>query len=388
MKIFLSLLLVCAVLGELTPERKDNLRKLTQVIKEMKELAKEGKKFENARKLQETDTTDGMDLEAPAKNISDEYANAPQNYAKNTTSTNYRIKGFYGFQGDKRWNYFTFGMIFSFIQKVIAKVIKMRLIVKYKSNRLRNLEGMSAQSVPCECETSNAQAQKLTPTEETDIDYDCKADKAEGFEVDTVKLDANYPMQLDDETVEFTDIYLDEEAKNQAGNITQTEGQNLFTVETFGPDFNIIGATKPNPTFLEQYVNQAIKLIFTYTSSSSRRRLETSGDDIRCTVQSSTNIQCKGEIPGQISQIEKSGDDYKLSFVPKNENTYPASAKGESNSAVYRKSSSGLSGGAIAGIVIACVVVLIAAAVAAIMLRKPSPPIDNTTVVDLKQENI
>ena len=39
MKVFLSLLLVCAVLGELTPERKDNLRKLTQVIKEMKELA-------------------------------------------------------------------------------------------------------------------------------------------------------------------------------------------------------------------------------------------------------------------------------------------------------------------------------------------------------------
>ena len=60
----------------------------------------------------------------------------------------------------------------------------------------------------------------------------------------------------------------------------------------------------------------------------------------------------------------------------------------EESSPVYRKSSSGLSGGAIAGIVIACVAVLIAAAVAAIMLRKPTPPIDNTTVVDLKQENI
>ena len=52
------------------------------------------------------------------------------------------------------------------------------------------------------------------------------------------------------------------------------------------------------------------------------------------------------------------------------------------------KSSSGLSGGAIAGIVIACVVVLAAASIAAIMLRKPSPPIDNTTVVNLKSENI
>jgi hypothetical protein len=33
-------------------------------------------------------------------------------------------------------------------------------------------------------------------------------------------------------------------------------------------------------------------------------------------------------------------------------------------------------------------VVLAAASIAAIMLRKPSPPIDNTTVVNLKSENI
>ena len=61
-----------------------------------------------------------------------------------------------------------------------------------------------------------------------------------------------------------------------------------------------------------------------------------------------------------------------------------------SNTVNYRKSSSGLSGGAIAGIVIACVAVLIAAAVAAIMLRKPStPPTDNTTVTNLNAvENI
>ena len=55
----------------------------------------------------------------------------------------------------------------------------------------------------------------------------------------------------------------------------------------------------------------------------------------------------------------------------------------------YNKSSSGLSGGAIAGIVIACVVALIAAAVAVIMLKKPSPPVENTTTVaNLQTENL
>jgi len=386
MKIFLSLLLVCAVLGELTPERKEYLRKLAHAIKEVKELAKEGKKFENERKLQEnTDTTDGNDLDAPPKDVTEDYVNEPQNYSP--TQKNYQIKGFYGFHQLKDNKFFTFGMIFSFIKKIIAKVIKMRLIVKYKSNKLRNLEGgMSAQSVPCECETEDSRAKTVTPEIETNIDYDCKADKAEGFEVDTVKLDTHYPMQLDDETVEFTDIYLDEDAKNQAENITKTGGKYLFTVEDISKDFNIQGTTKPNSTFLEEYVNQPINLIFTHIKSSSRRRLETS--EKPCTVQSSKNIQCKGDIDGQITKIEKIGDDYNLSFVPKDGYEYPTSIKSQSNSAVYRKSSSGLSGGAIAGIVIACVVVLIAAAVAAIMLRKPTPPVDNTTVVDLKQDNI
>ena len=65
-----------------------------------------------------------------------------------------------------------------------------------------------------------------------------------------------------------------------------------------------------------------------------------------------------------------------------------ASNTGSSSGNVYKKGSSGLSGGAIAGIVIACVAVLVAASVAAIMLRKPTPPVDNTTVTNLQTENI
>ena len=85
-------------------------------------------------------------------------------------------------------------------------------------------------------------------------------------------------------------------------------------------------------------------------------------------------------------------DDKKTKIVMnmKDEESAKISESPSSNTANYHKSSSGLSGGAIAGIVIACVVVLIAAAVAAIMLRKPSvPPTDNTTVTGLNTvENV
>jgi len=386
MKLFLSLLLVCAVLGELTPERKENLRKLAHTIKAKKLIVEEAKKIQEARKLQSTDTTDGgKNVDEPTRNITEAEADAKPNYSQNTTSTNYRIKGFYGFQQEQSASSFSFGMIFSFIQQTIAQIIKMRLILKYKkSTSLRNLEDMPPQSVKSECKTESSLA-KSTPKEETDIDYNCTAEKAEGFLVETVKLDASYPMELDDKTVEFTDIYLDEDAAEQAKNITKTEGQQLFLVSELSKSFNIKGTTKPNATFLEQFLNDGIKLKITYTSDSSRRRL--AYEEVPCTIKSSSELQCTGEIPGKITYIEKN-EGYNLSFVPENDKSYPSYAKSESNSAVYRKSSSGLSGGAIAGIVIACVVVLIAAAVAAIMLRKPSPPIDNTTVVDLKQENI
>ena len=72
-----------------------------------------------------------------------------------------------------------------------------------------------------------------------------------------------------------------------------------------------------------------------------------------------------------------------------NRNSTDIITTGSSNRYTYNKSSSGLSGGAIAGIVIACIAVLLAASIAAIMLRKPAPPIDNTTVVGLKTvENV
>ena len=108
------------------------------------------------------------------------------------------------------------------------------------------------------------------------------------------------------------------------------------------------------------------------------------------------NLSCDAESTpietyyGNLTQAKIETSNMYLTVNPdftngEDEETLLNSASGSNaNNIYYRKNSSGLSGGAIAGIVIACVVVLAAASIAAIMLRKPSPPIDNTTVVGLK----
>ena len=93
---------------------------------------------------------------------------------------------------------------------------------------------------------------------------------------------------------------------------------------------------------------------------------------------------------GNLTLSSHNSDTLYLTFnIPPDVNNEEIINTNTARNTYYRKSSSGLSGGAIAGIVIACVVVLAAASIAAIMLRKPAPPIDNTTVVGLKTvENV
>ena len=177
-------------------------------------------------------------------------------------------------------------MIFSFKNKMIARIIEFTLRILYSSRRLRNLQEAAAQSVKATCNIMDSNQAGKTGTGEEEIDYKCQAPKESGKEVSDVKPDTTEPIYFDDNKESFNNVNFEDEAYNQADNIAAA----------------------------------------------------TEGSD-------STNF--------------------------------------------YKKSSSGLSGGAIAGIVIACAVVVIAVAIAIIMFRKPSPPIDNSaTEVNLKHENI
>ena len=391
MKFFWPILLICIVLGN-SLQDKETLKKVGKVYMFLKTLYELRDKNLN-RKLQEnTDTTDGeVSVDEDPKPIST--TEATEDLPKNTgnSSAPYQIKKFYGFKQNKADSFFNFHMLFSFLGELIAKVIKMRLRILYAPSRLRNLED-AAQSVPCTCNIGEGFESGIKGTGEN-IDYSCKGIKDAGREVANVNLDTTVPMDMDGKTVKFDDVNFSDEAAEQAKNITaaDTITDGWIVVNSFDEKFLIKGKPQPEP-FLTSWVGKTINITFVTTGSG--RRLEDSHETYECKVESDskeeTQIQCDGEIKTTKDKLKYArSEDVHLALLPGQDLQSDLSAKSGSGSGpVYKKSSSGLSGGAIAGIVIACVAVLIAAAVAAIMLRKPSPPVDNTTVVDLKQENI
>ena len=391
MKFFWPILLICLVLGNSLKD-KEALPKVTKAYAFLKTLNELSEKNKN-RKLQDTDTTDGeVSADDPPKPISAADATAPMERNKGNSSAPYQIKKFYGFKQNKADTFFSFHMFFSFLRKIIASYIKMRLRILYSPSRLRNLED-AAQSVPSTCNISAGFQAGIEGNGEN-IDYECNAPKDSGRMVSNINLDTTVPMDIGGETVPFDDVNFSDEADKQASNIASANSitDGWIVVNEFTDKFVIKGKPYPEP-FLNSFVGKTINITFVTTSS--RRRLEDKEQPYDCKVNSDTTdeteIQCDGVIETTRDNLKYArSDDIYLSLVP-NSSSLPSEINANSGSgsgSVYRKSSSGLSGGAIAGIVIACVVVLIAAAVAAIMLRKPSPPIDNTTVVDLKQDNI
>ena len=116
------------------------------------------------------------------------------------------------------------------------------------------------------------------------------------------------------------------------------------------------------------------------TGSPAQLRCDASNNELKTTVADlHASLGTPKSTNGTLVQVEMSNPD---------SNEQINVGGGGSGSNTYRKSSSGLSWGAIAGIVIECVVVLVAAAIAAIMLRKSTPPVENTTVAELRTDNI
>lgn len=296
----------------------------------------------------------------------------------------------------------------------IPKVIVYRLRITRKS-RLRSLDDSGDESLKSECTLSDSDSSLAgqNATEGKAPNYDCTADSNNDIGDDAqvaINTDVDFAYSKPDGSFEF--LGFDEISFN--GNSSE-EATNLQQSTEEVPQFS----TLINGVILEDGDTHTLRIqgsqrgnyfVLGDNITMSFENLYKSGEDnvepYECTINSSTpfilncdtsrhsirtspnSLHLSSGVSNITNQRRRAEEDVKQKLLmiemkePNDTNTVDYYTTG--SNAKYRKKSSGLSGGAIAGIVIACVVVLVAASIAAIMLRKPSPPIDNSTVVGLK----
>jgi hypothetical protein len=351
---------------------------------------------------------DAKETLAPAVNYTDDFempSDIPvtgENSTETTTTKTsvVQVKKFHKFE--RKTKIIKFGVFLYFLNKPIVRVVVMRLTIKYKkTGRLRSLQSptITGESTATTCVIKPEYEEKVGQEGNGDnVDYDCSAATSSEAEIDEAKIDPSKPMVIGNESVPVSEIEFNEDAKDGTKNLVNISNATIGILENTTyviQDKKLIltGFLKPDTLSLEKRLSLPIDF---YDTSINEKK------NVYCTVldfdssSRNTTIECNtDETPirtnyGNLTLSSHNSDTLYLTFnIPPGVNNEETINTNTARNTYYRKSSSGLSGGAIAGIVIACVVVLAAASIAAIMLRKPAPPIDNTTVVGLKTvENI
>ena len=360
-------------------------------LKHLQDSKESQRKLDEGTDVSTTDSESGAtngtqsNTTAPVKEVPVEQPVASTPKKTDNTATSLQIKKIYNFTEEEIK--ITYNVFFYFLGRKIVKTIVVRVkIVYYSRNGLRNLQSnLKAQSVPSNCNIKDEYKDKIGTIGTGDnIDYECEAPTEEGVTVTNATLDTDYPLLADNEEIKFENINFYEEAAKEATNIAQAKTYTISGVldnskVEFGRNsFKIIGT--PIPSNLLSSVSEIPLEFIDYSSGTAQTK------NINCKVASSTTLQCDESIRTYISNITKAkstDESILLNINVADEETGDLVGTTSGGIIVNKKSSSGLSGGAIAGIVIACIVVLIAASVAVIMLRKPTPPIDNTTNIKI-----
>ena len=421
MKYVLSFLLLC-ILFQSIITTKDYVKRMARASLTLRNIVK------NKRKLQQ-DTTEvtpedpipttptdipqstsaaANETLAPAVTYSDDFempSDIPvtgENSTETTTTKTsvVQVKKFHKFE--RKTKIIKFGVFLYFLNKPIVRVVVMRLTIKYKkTGRLRSLQSptITGESTATTCVIKPEYEEKVGQEGNGDnVDYDCSAATSSEAEIDEAKIDPTKPMVIGNESVPVSEIEFNEDAQDGTKNLVKISNATIGILENTTyviQDKKLIltGILQPKSTNLTK--GQSLPIDFYDTSINEKKKVYCIVGDFDSSSRNTT-IECNtDETPirtnyGNLTLSSHNSDTLYLTFnIPPDVNNEEIINTNTARNTYYRKSSSGLSGGAIAGIVIACVVVLAAASIAAIMLRKPTPPIDNTTVVGLKTvENI
>ena len=426
MKYFFSFLLICLLAENVFNRPQKISSRLSKMISKLKE--------KSIRKLQGTDTTEEGnqtetvepipidnyiptgDTEAETGNATAKDAQVPatkpysKNYKRGNKNANIQFMKFHSFNFDSSAKKISFSTFFYFIARRIPHFIIFRLRITYNS-RLRNLADTQADSVRTDCEIDDDDPSKdgaeLSSTNGgATVNYKCEANATGDATNAQIAINTDFDMVLKDkngtvETIGFDKINFNGNSASEAENI-----QNSVEELT---GFATLKNTKAETS---GYILKLTGQLVGNSQSSLRILTIKAGDKITLGIPNNedvaTNYPCTTE--GSTSQfvLNCNTESKPLTTSPKNLHLTSGNSTDKTYLSVEmsnptdtntlstvqetvknKKSSSGLSGGAIAGIVIACVVVLVGAAIAVILIRKPSrPPIETTTVIGLGNEAI
>ena len=385
---------------------------------------KNRKTRETIRKLQGTDLEDDIipntyisDLPKEAENTTAEPETFTGDYklppAISTTSFNettntdspaaLQVRKFHKFE--KKNKSIKFGLFLYYLNMPIAETVIMRLAIKYNTRRLRSLQSdqITGESTPTTCQIKNDFRNRIGKNGDGEnIDYDCTAQTSvDTSKIQNVVLDPTMPMVVGKSAISFNDVEFTEDSKDGTQNLLDISSvpSGILDETTASMSDNkliIKGILKPSDTLNQ---NQNFDLELYDLSNNEMKTVSCKVNEIKtnsgsCTIECDTVKTPLSTNLGNLT-LAKSSNPEKL-YLKINtdksidQNQLITSESNNNSNVLSNKSSSGLSGGAIAGIVIACVAVLAAASIIAICLRRPKSVVDKTiTVMGLQNgENI
>ena len=425
MRYILSFLLFCLIFQNVVSQKRSRVQ-LTEIGLFLSEHK------QKLRKLQNTDTTEDtsgptlpepepytMPLPGQPENVPATANNSEVPFNTTVSSVPKRtgnkkapvqFSKFYGFQpGPNGRGLFKFNVLF-YLMRIIPKFIIFRLRITYGA-RLRNLalgDSGTAESVRSDCTADSKVGVDASSTGEN-VKFTCEANSTGDVSTANVQVNTDVPLTIVEadgstSTLGFDNINFNGNAAEEAANLGKVQDLTEWhilkdTVVSLDGQYLVLSGTDEAQDLRRLELSESDPIIMQLsnqnnennaTDSYSCNYVKGSPAQLRCDASnkelktSDQDLQASSGSPsstnGTLVQV--------LMKNPSNGTAFTVGGGGSGTGNTYRKSSSGLSGGAIAGIVIACVVVLVAAAIAAIMLRKSTPPVENTTVAELRTDNI
>ena len=423
MRYILSLLLFCIIFENISSLTDFQLYKLGRFALALRKLKQHKEKEQ--RKLQEEESGDTSETELPSSNQTEpeEVNNASEPNKELPSDTPCSEKG-HGIRYKEVTIQITyifsftivetrmiyFGGLFFFYKRVITTTIIIRLrITYYIPYRALQDSEENADSVKATCSLIDEKNLKGQIYENgINAAYNCSAETVNGKDATNanIKINTNVDLLVKNDTtneyeaISFNDINFNGNASYLADNIQDAKRKrpiNLLDAEVLSKtdkSLRIQGTMEP-PDSVK--LNDIFNISVLNTDKNGKKSLQSY--ECKVTKLSPAILDCDISSPPFNASVydlhlsngnSNSDSGNSLIFNMKNweNSTDPIQSTSDPNTIKYRTHSGGLTGGAITGIVIACIVVLVAASIAAILLRRPKAPLDNTTVVGLKDAEV